>query len=453
MKKLLCLMLMLALLCAPFAGCGNDDFLPPPESISEPESTPEGESSGTEDITKLPVLNICVDGFFGGDSLNRALEQVPGNGREFLPIVERVAVEGPERETTLTRLRTELMAGAGPDLFICRCDTQFGTKPLFPFPRLAMKNRLFLPLDSYLQEARYMEWDHLLPVIMEAGRDEEGQQVLPLLYQIPVTFFPKGNPDYALFAPLPENYQELLDSDDPVLRFVAADSTQYDSIFGELIDYDKGEPTFTEEELLEQVLRARESLHQRQKGEFPAFTWQLEEQGMYVANEDIGSCNFLFGFLSEMPVDTEDYTLVPLCSRQGGVTATITEFMAINRNSAQPEIAFRVMDWLMSDQAQSSSFVLAERSDGITPNFELGQKDEAHRNTSTWQNGRGMNSGNFAQLREIQGKISAVNFYTAANELGYSEEVDPTRAETTQEEIEKMVHENYMELQMMLAES
>ena len=43
-----------------------------------------------------------------------------------------------------------------------------------------MKNHLSLPLDNYIENAKYMGWDKFLPVVMDAGRNDEGQQIIPL---------------------------------------------------------------------------------------------------------------------------------------------------------------------------------------------------------------------------------------------------------------------------------
>lgn len=66
---------------------------------------------------------------------------------------------GAERESQLTSIRTEVLAGKGPDIFICSCPNfdYDNSKPLFLFPNQVMERRVFLPLDSYLENAEYME--------------------------------------------------------------------------------------------------------------------------------------------------------------------------------------------------------------------------------------------------------------------------------------------------------
>ena len=377
-KVLLLILAMLILaLCLP--GCES----PQEEPSEAPSTAQEG------DTAQLPQVHICVDDVspMTSSSLSKLLLNMPGNGKDFQTLTETVPASGAERETTLTRIRTELMAGAGPDLFICsgQISKEDGT-PLFPFPRQAMKNRLFLPLDGYIAKAQYMEWDHLLPSVMEAGANEEGQQLLPLLYRLPIILLPAEA--YPVQQPLPKTYQEMLDSSDPAIQFVTGDFGMYSDIFGELIDYGKEEPTFTEEELVEVTKAHIDFTSRRQAGEFPDYSFFWEEGGMYATNEDILYTNW-FGATTnsvDQPIDAVNYTLVPICNQEGGVTATITEFMAVNRNTEVPGQAFLVADYLMSDKVQKKSFVLDCRSDGITPNMELGHKADGSNDDSTWQN-------------------------------------------------------------------
>lgn len=84
------------------------------------------------------------------------------------------------------------MSGSGPDVFIMRCDEKASwhtEQALFQIPEQAIESGLFLPLDDYIENAQFIEWDKLTPIVMEAGRNEEGQLILPLTYNIPITFF------------------------------------------------------------------------------------------------------------------------------------------------------------------------------------------------------------------------------------------------------------------------
>lgn len=89
-------------------------------------------------------------------------------------VIEVLPANKAEREVRLAALRTEIMAGGGPDVFLIRCDvpnriindwnflenehpeeSTLYREPLFPDVTAAMNNSFFLPLDKYLEKAKY----------------------------------------------------------------------------------------------------------------------------------------------------------------------------------------------------------------------------------------------------------------------------------------------------------
>ena len=67
---------------------------------------------------------------------------------------EVVPPDGAKRKSAMQRLRTEVMAGSGPDVFIMSGGIgsyEFGyNDALFNFPENNMEGGLFLPLDEYM---------------------------------------------------------------------------------------------------------------------------------------------------------------------------------------------------------------------------------------------------------------------------------------------------------------
>ena len=102
MKKraLFILILVLALVLPAFTGC------------AEKEAGP---------------LRICLDLASSGKGVNVKQDfydiyaTLQSAGRLEEVEVECLPAEGPERETAIDRIRTELMSGRGPDVFIVNC--------------------------------------------------------------------------------------------------------------------------------------------------------------------------------------------------------------------------------------------------------------------------------------------------------------------------------------------
>ena len=97
--------------------------------------------------------------------------------------LEVLPVEEDALNARLSRIRTEILAGGGPDVFLLSCDLPenlwMSQERLFPNVEHALYGDFFLPLDPHLEKAQFLEWEKLTPAVMEAGRTEEGQLFCP----------------------------------------------------------------------------------------------------------------------------------------------------------------------------------------------------------------------------------------------------------------------------------
>lgn len=391
-----------------------------------------------EEKTGLPVVTVVMDlatfDMDGGtDAFSKTFMTMPGYEKDFKVVVESIPNQATEGDMTLTRIRTELLAGKGPDLFICgqRMLSYKGynlAKSLFQFPEQAMKNHLFLPLDEYMEDADWMEWESLQPVVMEAGRNEEGQQILPLTYTFTVTIFDK---EYTPTARFPMTWKEMARDPDPMIRFAAATSRLAD-VIGKLADDSGDAPSFTEEELVEWAAirqEAADSLPEEIKEADPGETMPLDRTELEWGGGE--------------PYDLvwKDYTFVPVCNLEGGVTANIITFAAVNRNARHPDIAFKMIDHLLSPRVQQAGPLIQSRMEGMPVYVNTG--DEMTPGSSAWR----MSKGNFRQIHGIQEQINTARFAGPLDfclNLVYGAD-EKTRKETS--------HKQYVEMKMYLGES
>lgn len=439
MKKGIAALCLLAMVLGMLGGCRKTE----PEASQSAGASPEA----------LPVIHMCVDAAYtagGGSPWPELLDAVPGMGREFTVLREALPVKDPERDAQLTRIRTEVMAGKGPDLFFCDCldiyylpDVSSGA--LFPFPEAAMDRRIFLPLDDYIAKAQRMEWDQLLPAVMEAGRGEEGQMLLPLAYRFAAMGYDREK--FQLKEALPMTWDQMLESQDQLVQNAAA-LTSFDGVLGALADYDREELRFSQEELL---LRAEQVWGQEEKwrgGQLDEIYEWNEEAGFFRPKEGVEPLNFgnferaqIDGH-ADLSLSGKEYIMVPLYNTAGGVTAQVTAFAAINRNTQFPEECFRVLDTLLSKSQLQKSGIYACMG-GIAPYQGLGSSTEPF---CGWH----MNDWNWEQFNQIVGQINAAQFYTPLNEeLG---KIVPERFNNGTP-MEKIVPGVYRTMEMLLAES
>lgn len=446
MKK--SMIILLALLLLGLAACQT-----------APDPAPSAQSS--PDPAERPTVTVCLDLDIGAEAtrasvydslLNDIISDYAPEFKESYKLdIETVPGSGPNREPALDHVRIELMSGGGADLYLC--DSPRAADPdlspprerqvgLFQYPKALMQRRMFLPLDDYIKNAKYMEWDKLYPQIMEAGRNDEGQQILPIGWSMDfVCFDPES---YTPTADLPMTFDEMPQSGDPGIREALSISNFWDSL-GTVADYESDAPSFTEEELLAHLEGIRENRERR--------TPELEKSlGLH------RSINFgRIGAELFCQYDP-DNVLIPLYNRQGGATAYITSFGAVNINTDVPEGAFEVLDLLLSKEVQKDSELLScDR--GAPVHMELLRSNKKERvfapfpgDDGAYIDYWGLNDHNYGQLQELVKQITVVDFPTPVHhEL--QELWLPYQQAETQEEREKLVHDTYRTITMMLAES
>lgn len=429
-RKPIAAALILVLLLAIFTGCESKAPAPAPSEVTQ---TPAAE--GADPTPESQAITLCVDAGSVSDMdirslLDRFAAQNPGFHIEYEKVpssYDNLA----ERENYLTRLRTEIMAGAGPDIFLADC-YRLGMQGIFPFPKQAMNNRLFLPLDSYIEDAQLMDWDKLFPPVMEAGRNEEGQQILPLTFAFTMMLFDKETYSFDLDRPM--TWDQMVQSDDPIVEKSACRGFLSD-LFGELGDYEQDVPTFTEEELL-----ARFQEHDRMEwheGTGNTMEWNLG----WLENTSGDNPGSAFA----LDKNGKEYYMLPAYNTSGGVTANIGAFAAINRNTAYPDQCFSALDYLLSKDAQAKDSLYIQLP-GWPVHMEVGtEADPLH--------GKSMSEGNWREFSSLREQINAVKFYTPLD--GALEEIARTwfEAERKEDRLEGIVHDQYMKVKMMLAES
>ena len=439
------LALILAMFMLAFSGCSH----------SAPESVGSSEGSGEPAKTEKQTVAVCMDMDIGHEGQSTSLlkdiirDCVPEFMESYELEIESVPGTGSDREPALDRIRVEMMAGEGPDLFLCvsprAADPELmppreRETGLFPYPRAMMKRKMFLPLDEYIEGAEYMEWDKLYPEIMAAGKNDEGQQILPISWSMDFTRF-----DAESYTPpegLPMSFDEMLESNDPGIKYAILYSG-FGGSLGMLADYENDAPAFTEEELMAQLEGHRENREHR--------TMELSESLGHPSEVTLGRLNASL-FTQYDP----DSVLIPQYNRDGGATANITTFGAVNINTKAPEGAFRILDVLMSKEVQRDSELLS-MDKGAPVHMELLGSEEKVNAPFERDNGKTvprwwLSDYNYDRLQELIKQINAVDFVTPVHHELTELYRTYMQAETP-EEREKLAGKAYTEIKMMLAES
>lgn len=423
-KRVLSVILILALALTAFGGLGGC------------QQKPTGPLTILFDFN-TPVSNAeyCVEDFI------RVIKE-KGGPADIETIIVPPVEDAADRQSMLTRIRTEVMAGEGPDVYIVSCAKGGGNEiPLFPMPEKSKDLGLFYPLDNFIEKAQFMEWDKLTPQIMAAGRSEKyGQVLLPITYTAPVAYVEAGSVEY---TPSKEKtWSDILrDTSLPdVVRYAAVrDFLEYLSL-GELADYSENHHLlFTEDELVNIILDDRELIQQN-----PNYM-------------DLFGENFLRGRMSvnfdwNSTGTWEDYDVIPSYSDDGGLCAEICSFGAINANTKRPQDAFFVLDLLLSKDSQQYYNVATSLCKDTTVLTYEGIMTEAEPMAGTGRDKWAMSDKTYASFCQARDSITHVVFGdTITVELE-----NLMRAcimqDYSEERIRAEVHEAYSRMEIELGE-
>ncbi len=411
---------------------------------------------------------------------------------EFLPLEEA------ERSVRLSSLRTEIMSGKGPDVFVLGSDLPLGKERveyletlksdnplvrtvivrerLFQSPQRSMESGAFLPLDSYLKNAQFFDSSVIEPAILAAGQTDEGQMILPLTFTMPTAVYEKASTDHAK------------------AEQCAAGATawnQFPDLFGQIADYKAEKLLFSEAELLETVRSALAACPAKSGKNGLDYGKEIDygaDMRLFFFPEETGGLRAL-GSLHHF--DLEDWqpnyfsgrwedgavpeTVSAVPNREGGVTAQITAYACINRNTKRPDDAFQVLDLLIrreamgliavkehpEDEESISAFLLPLYADvfGVpVRNDMLGDGVSRFGYLQSYLGKRApgiemtANPETYEIYKNLRTQVTTARFY---GELDWElqEMFNACREAKTDEEIEKIVSKAYDTMEMILAES
>ncbi|MBP3704192.1 MAG: extracellular solute-binding protein [Clostridia bacterium] len=436
MKKRLHLILIALVWLLVLAGCQASETMEK-SSVGVVPSSTETSSDPLRicvDLAYLGIENVSPD-YSHENAVENAVQGLMLNlaekGQTLEYEIEVIPKEETARKSMLTRLRTEMMSGEGPDVFIMGCaggPLGDDADALFSVPEKAMENALFLPLDEYMESrTQYTEWDKQLSVVMDAGRNESGQLIVPLSYTMPVAFYRAEDitekPDAAT------TWQDMLEDESGILPaaaewnhmrdgFVHMHGNYIEYTFGQLADYESEELTFSEEELFARIEEIYTLNQEYAAGKYsvPAHYQTCLSvdfnnasganlsfaQGQYTAEED--------PFCGIKPLDTQ--TMVPVYSDDGGAVAVILAYAAVNINTRDPEGAFAVIDILMDRKTQQSAVLYTQwftQLYGMPMHTDLLQPQYPMMNISggkTWY----LSEENYAEYCRLREQITHARF-------------------------------------------
>lgn len=182
MKALLIYICVLALLLSSLSGCGvaSEDMDTTPEKVDitqeNVETTPEGK--------ELWVLSL-------NSGTGRIIQSVAKQFEEENPDVTIRITHGPENgeetDVWLEQLRTQIMAGEGPDLFLLPAENISSVSPIQDVNQF-MRAGLCLDITDYYDNDEELPKSGFTNAVMDTGVVDGTRYVLPLWFNFPVIY-------------------------------------------------------------------------------------------------------------------------------------------------------------------------------------------------------------------------------------------------------------------------
>lgn len=454
-KSILTILFSLLLIAVNTAACNHTD---PSKNISISDQN----SSATSDTTQDRTLRILAD--------IEATRYGSGGGKQAMPeLLSRISMEDDvnieveylsgdslERQSQMVSLQTEIMAGKGPDVYIVACTSpdvaatvfEGDFKYLFPFPQSSMRKGQFLSLDEWISQSSAPEWDQLTAAIINAGKTEEGQMIVPLTFDFEMTLFNEADIDFS--DSLPVTWDDAVSSGNlGLMSSCVYNDCKFGDVLGSLADYSTEQLSFTEEQLLKATKQASDMLDKELKGEFDEAPEHLSclfsRHNARLFTSHIGE-ETVFNLTRDEP----EIAMVPLYNVNGGVTANITSFVAIDANTDMPEEAFAVVEALISDRVQQSYFFSCV--DGVPVN------ENTLTNTTKisvypddpdpWF----LSESNYREYSKVRSQINEVKFYTPLD-ITLTEMFNSLSGKESEKELAELISQTYQTMKMELAES
>ena len=321
---------------------------------------------------KVDTLRICFDVGTNEDTSQGASFQQSAakgfvdavstaaqlNGRELCDIEIEVIPsdkrQASERESMLQRIRTEIMTGNGPDVFICATEgselARLSSSRLFPYLAKSIEDDIFLPLDDYMSKFQLVSMDELSAPILSGGKNSSGQQaVVPICYSIPCFV-------WEAVGTAPDIEGEQVRWLWPIGSF-SVESMRMDShstglsyIYPDLFNYKEKKISMSEDELTMLIKDSIPELKTLMDSETEDISWALLMSRMLNSG--------IFPSRDNGPEST-DLSILPLRNQADGVTATVSMYCAVNADTTFPDDAAFVLEYLLSKTCQDSSGIFS----------------------------------------------------------------------------------------------
>lgn len=296
---------------------------------------------------------------------------------EYLPYDDTEA-----REIALDQLRTAIMAGKGPDIYLLPTSGIGGREPLFFDVNQSMRNGLFADISELYDGDTALETDKLNKTVMDTGVLDGVRYVLPLRFNIPVAYvdiqdFEAAGLSTDIFN---SDMAGILDavaaSKDPLIAAgafpLATNNMSLFYYFPEFIDYDNEEILLTAEELVT-FLESYKGARILQGQQLDPLTFDILSLDTYAtqsmpfwANDGyslaVADLDKVLEHAAIAKAEGIELGMYPIKTSDGSLVADVTYFGAIDGYCENPGLAYAFLREFLTEESQWEQNVYATDS-------------------------------------------------------------------------------------------
>ncbi|MFZ2538942.1 MAG: ABC transporter substrate-binding protein [Oscillospiraceae bacterium] len=359
MKKLLCVLLLIIILCPFLTGC--------------------------DEKTSKNTLTVYVQ-----NRSNRSdIEAVNAKYKTLYPNVTLrfFELESLDWKSLKAKLHTELMSGRGPDILILNPN-------LFGDINKAMQAGAFCDLNEFLRNDAEYNADNYYQNVLSAGKYKDKQYVMPLSFNVPVLMTTQHMLKKSEFNP--DNCNDYQGYISEVVKFIEK-SKKGNGTFS-LLGYNTDPPSFLQYietnmfdykdriidlkiDELRQICLDYKIYHHYRNTENEIVSWELGDVYNYLSQEKIlfdcagmnDSASDLFINAAMLNVNNVP-VLLPIKDTQGRLNVEVTSIAAISNTCENKQNAYNYMKLLISPTVQATYPQNPVLKSALTDNIKLAKE-------------------------------------------------------------------------------
>ncbi len=264
-----------------------------------------------------------------------------------------------ERSVRLEQIRTDILAGKGPDVYLIPNET-FMNEPLFKDVQQAMHNGVFADISTYYDADEALGKEDLITEVMDGGTVNGARYVLPLRYTYPVLYTERqlmhaaGLDLEAAASDCNSLFSALAANSDPqwYCRPAAATSTCYAPYLPKMIDYTSGKVLINEAQMSD-LLRKYQG-----KADTVAISFGMSgyiSEGTFFSEQQPISMGWLHDAVALSAIskaENQDLVAVPVRAADGDLVACVSYYAAVGNGCSDPELAYDFVREFLTEDVQ-----------------------------------------------------------------------------------------------------